>query len=132
MELYVKPIVLVNEELAEGIYAASGNPAQSEQPAASKGVSASVEVTNNDTWNKVIYLNVTITNNGSEVAKDWSVALNVTGTATNLTSYDSNYRITLSGNTITIVPVQWGDIPAGGSKTVGFNVSYSGASITIG
>lgn len=137
MKFYEKPIILLNEELSEGVYAASGavspsGPSGPSGPSASGGgVSATVNVSNNDTWNKVIDFTVTIQNNGSETATDWSVSLHVTGTPISLTNYDSNYKATLSGNTITITPVQWGDISVGGSKTVGLKLSYSGDSISI-
>ena len=130
MELYKKPVVLLNEELSEGVYAASGDVGGS--AAGSGGVKASVKLTSQgNEYYKVNGYEVTISNDGNEPATDWSVTLHVTGTATGLTSYDSNFSISLDGDTITITPVQWADIPAGGSKSVSFALSYSGASIDV-
>lgn len=128
--IYEKPIVLANEELSEGVYAASGAV---EEPA---GVSVGgVElVEEGNQWNKVNKYAVNVVNTGSEEAKDWSVSIYVkSGTATNATIYNGWLAsASLSGNTITITPGGGGAVPANGSIGVELVVAYSSASVTVG
>ena len=134
MELYKKPVVLLNEELSEGVYAASGDT--QDAPGASGGVSVtSVKLTEEgNEYNKVNKYTVTITNSGSDEAADWAVSLAVTsGTATNAVIYNGwMASASLSGSTITITPGGGGAIPSGGSISVEVVVSYSSNSVTVG
>ena len=133
MELYKKPVVLLNEELAEGVYAASGAVDES---AGSSGVSvAGVSLTNEgNEYYKVSTYTVTIKNSGSQPATDWSVSVSVTfGVATEALVYNGDLaKAALNGSKITIAPGPGGAIPAGGSIEVPVVVSYSSNSITIG
>ena len=132
MEQYKKPVVLMNEELAEGVYAASGAVGGGESEPGGARVSGVRLTQEGNAYYKVNQYEVTISNDGNEELTSWSVTLTVIGTATSVTNYDSNFNVSLSGNTITITPGQWGQIPAGGSKSVEFAVSYSSDSISIG
>ena len=135
MEMYQKPVVLLNEELAEGVYAASGavDAGGSTTGGAGGARVSKIELTSaGNEYYKVNGYTVTISNDGSEELTDWSVTLTVIGTATSLTNYDSqNFKVTLDGNTITITPIQYGSIAPGGTKSVGFAVSYSSPAITL-
>lgn len=133
---YEKPLVLANEEVAEGVYAASGAVAPGETEAGSSSVSVTgVELASaGDQWNKTNTYKVTIANNKNEELKDWSASISVTsGTATGAQVYNGwQASASLSGNTITITPGGGGAIGAGGSITVEVVVSYSSDSITVG
>ena len=136
MEQYKKPVVLMNEELAEGVYAASG-AVTPDQPQ-SGGVSvAGLRLTEQgNEYYKVNKYMLNIQNSGGEASTDWSVSLPVTsGTATSAQVYNGQIAsASVSGNII-IVTAGAGDariIPAGGSIEVEVIVSYSSASITIG
>lgn len=140
MKSYEKPVILVNEELAEGVYAASGavsdaGGGDSSQGGSSGGVTvSSVEQTDpGNQWNKVSKNNVTIANPGNVELADWSATVSVTsGTATAAQVYNGwQASASLSGNTITIKPGGGGVIPAGGSITVEVVVSYSSDSVTV-
>lgn len=136
--IYERPIVLANEELAEGVYAASGTTSTTSggTSTGSGGVSvAGVSLTSEgNQYNKVNIYNVTIQNSGNQPAADWKVSLSVTsGTATGATIYNNWLAsAALSGNTISITPGGGGAIPAGGSIEVEVVVNYSSDSITVG
>ncbi|MCM1056190.1 MAG: cellulose-binding domain-containing protein [Firmicutes bacterium] len=124
---YERPVVLANEDVAEGVYAASGAPAGS--------VSVSgVELTSaGSQYNKVNTYKVTIKNSGSEESTDWSVNISVTsGTATGAQVYNGWLAsASLSGSTITITPGGGGAIPVGEKITVEVVVSYSSDSVEV-
>lgn len=128
MKKYVKPMVLVNEELAEGVYAASGT-------GTSGGVSvSSIDLTSQgNQYNKVNTYKVIISNGGTEAAADWIVELKVkAGVATNAQIYNSwCASASLSGDKITITPGGGGSISAGGTLEVEVVVSYSSDSVGI-
>lgn len=134
MELYEKPFVLLNEELSEGVYAASG--ASPNEPSASGGVSVTgVSLTSEgNQYNKVNIYKVTIKNYGTETATDWSVSVSVTsGTATGAQVYNGYLAsASLNGSIITVTPGAGGAIPADGSVDVEVVVSYSSDSVTVG
>ena len=129
MKNYEKPMILVNEELAEGVYAASG-------VLSGAGIASVSDVAltqEGNQWNKVNTYTVTITNTGSENLTDWSVSISVTsGTATSATVYNGWLAAaSLSGNKITITPGGGGVIKAGDSIDVEVVVAYSSDSITV-
>lgn len=139
MELYKKPVVLLNEELSEGVYAASGDVTTGpSEPSAPGGGGVSVTgvwlTSEGNEYNKVNIYNVSISNSGGEEAASWSVSVSVTsGTATEAKVYNGwQASASLSGSTITITPGGGGAIPAGGSITVEVVVFYSGDSVTVG
>ncbi len=135
---YEKPLVLANEEVAEGVYAASGAVAPGGTGTTEiGGGSASVKevkvVSEGNQWNKVNTYNVTIENSGNEELKDWTVSISVaSGTATGAQVYNGwQASASLSGNTITITPGGGGAIGAGESIAVEVVVNYSSDSITV-
>ena len=132
MESYVKPIVLANEELAEGVYAASGSVVEGSGSASVSGIELTTP--GNEYW-KVNQYTVTIQNTGNEALVDWSVSVNVTsGTATEVTTYSAHaVNVSLAGSKITITPSsEQGTIAAGGSLAVSVVVTFSSDSITLG
>lgn len=132
MELYNKPVVLLNEELSEGVYAASGNPGGG----ASSG-GATVTVTPGNTWgnpgNYTSQFKVTVTNTGTEKIANLEVKLYVTGTIIEFRPYNGSLIASLNGNTITIVSDQWGNGNAapGGSVSIEFQIDHSSATVSI-
>ena len=131
MKLYEKPVILANEELAEGVYAASGDIAGASGSVSVSGISLTSE---GNQYNKVNIYAVTIKNGTKEAVADWSVSVSVTsGTATNATIYNGWLAsASLSGSTITITPGGGGEIPAGGSIEVEVVVTYSSDSVKVG
>ena len=135
MRNYLKPLVVVNDELAEGVYAASGNVTEPNQPTTGSVSVTGVSLTEaGNEYYKVNKYKVTITNSTSEDKADWKVAISViSGTATEA-KVDNNWLASASlvGSTITITPGGGGVISAGGSIEVEVVVSYSSNSITVG
>lgn len=136
MTNYEKPVVLANEDVAEGVYAASGAVVSIPTEAGGGSVSVSgVELSAaGNQWNKVNTYNVTIANNGNEDKADWSVTVSVTsGTATGAQIYNGWLAsASQNGSTITITPGGGGAIGAGQSIVVEVVVSYSSDAITVG
>lgn len=129
MKNYEKPMILVNEEFAEGVYAASGALGGADTASVSD-----VKLTQKgNQYNKVNTYTVTITNSGNEELTNWSVSITVaSGTATNATVYNGWLAAaSLLGNTITITPGGGGTIAAGSSIDVEVVVTYSSDSITV-
>lgn len=129
MKNYEKPLILTNEELAEGVYAASGSSV-----AAGAAFVSGVELTSaGNEYYKVNVYKVTVSNSGSQDLTEWSVALSVTsGTATDAKVYNGwQASASLSGNKISIRPGEGGTIPSGGSIDVEVVVEYSSDSISV-
>ena len=135
MKSYVKPVILANDELAEGVYAASGAVDGGGESTGSGGVSvSSVELkTAGNEYYRVNTYDVKIENSGSTESSDWSAKVSVTsGTASKAETYNGWLAsVSLNGNTITITPGGGGAIPAGGSVTVEVVVFYNGDSVTV-
>lgn len=135
MKKYEKPVVIVNEELAEGIYTASGDSDNVDAGVANNAISVGSvkEKTVGDQWNKTNTYGVTIKNSGNTESKDWSVTVTVSqGTATGAQVYNGwQASASLSGNTITITSGGGGAIAAGGSIEVEVVVQYSSNSIKV-
>lgn len=135
MKEYVRPIVLASEDLAEGVYAASGavSAGGSSSGTGSASVSAIELISEGNQWNKVNIYKVTIANTGSEDSAEWSVSVSVTlGTATGATVYNNWLAsASLNGSKITITPGGGGTITAGGSIDVEVVVSYEGDVVIV-
>lgn len=140
MTNYEKPVVLANEDVAEGVYAASGALVpEASAPAEIGGGGGSVSVSGvelsaaGNQWNRVNTYKVTITNNGNEDKADWSVTVSVTsGTATGAQIYNGWLAsASQNGSTITITPGGGGAIGAGQSIVVEVVVSYSSDAIIV-
>ena len=135
MKKYEKPVVIVNEELAEGIYTASGDSDIVDAGVTKDSISVSSvkEKSVGDQWNKTNTYAVTIKNSGNAESKDWSATITVSqGTPTVAQVYNTwQASASLSGNTITITPGGGGAIAAGSSIEVEVVVSYSSSSINV-
>lgn len=139
MKDYVKPEVLANEELAEGVYAASGAVSGSESDSGAGTGEPSVSVSNveetstGNAYYKVNVYTVTVGNSGGEAADSWSTSVSITaGTVDSVSTYDPGLAgVSLNGDKITITPGERGSIPAGGSIKVSVVVSYSSDSVTV-
>lgn len=136
MKNYEKPMVLSNEDVAEGVYAASGAVDSSEAGTAGGAASVSkVELTQpGNEYYRVNTYDITIKNNGSEDLTGWSASVSVTsGTATGATTYNTWLASVSYGNgVITITPGQ-GQTVIGASQEIKVSVavSYSGDGITV-
>lgn len=137
MKRYERPVILANEELAEGVYAASGavDGGDSSDGGASGGVSvSSVELSvPGNQYNKVNTYKVTINNPGNVELKEWSANVSITsGTASAVTIYNGwQASASLNGSKITITPGGGGAIAAGASIVVEVVVSYTSDSVTV-
>ena len=130
---YKKPLVLANEELAEGVYAASGD--DNNEPNKDGVVVTDVKLTTpGNEYYKVHVFTVTIHNYGNTAVKDWKATVNVTsGVATNAQVYNGDLAsASLSGTAITITPGAGGGIPANGSINVEVVVSFSSSDVKLG
>jgi hypothetical protein len=83
MRTYEKPMILANEELAEGVYAASGDTAVS---TGSANVSYSLK--DRAAWDGNRQYDIYLTNNSSETVHNASVTVSVNGTVTSITGYN--------------------------------------------
>lgn len=128
---YEKPVILANEDMAEGVYAASG--AQIAGGSDSVSVSGVSMESEGNQYYKVNTYNVKIRNSGQVDSADWSVDVSViSGTASDVTTYNGWLAsASLSGNTITIRPGAGGMIAAGQEITVEIVVSYSSDSVEV-
>lgn len=115
MKKYERPVVLVNEELAEGIYTASGDSGSVDTGATKDSISVSSvkEKSVGDQWNKTNTYGVTIKNSGSAESKDWSVTITVSrGAPTGAQVYNtwqasaSRVGIPLRLLLVAVVPLQ--------------------------
>lgn len=136
MKTYEKPIVLVNSELSEGVFAASGVTGPVGPTGSSGGASvSSVTMTKPGNPNyKYNTYNVVIKNDSDKELTDWTAALNVSsGAATNAQIYNGwQAGASLNGGAITITPGGGGTIPPGGEITVEVVVGYDGDGVEIG
>lgn len=118
MKRYERPMVFVNEELAEGIYAASGAGTSSD-------ITYDVGVIRQ--WNNTKVYNVTVKSSSAEEVSLWTVSLKVVeGTAINAQVYNNWLAsASLQGDTITITPGGGGSVSADKSVTFEMQVDYS-------
>ncbi len=130
MKSYIRPVILANEELSEGVYAASG------AVESTGGVSVSDVVQTG--WGNPDYKNnkykVTIVNSGNEALKDWSASISVvSGTVDSVIIYNGWFAsASADGDKIVITSGPGGEIAAGGSLDIDVDVFYKGDSISIG
>lgn len=127
MKNYERPVVLANEDLAEGVYAASGAVSGS----GSVGVS-SVELTGaGSEWYPVNTYAVTVLNSGSEAAAEWSVSVSiVSGKVKEVGTYSSWFaNVALNGNQIVITPNGNGGFV--GEQEVQITVKYEGDPVKL-
>ena len=98
------------------------NPVPTPPPSQNKNCSATY--THND-WGTGATVSITIKNNGSTAVNGWTVSFNYTGNQKITNAWNCNY--TQNGNSVTLKNVDYNStIPAGGSITIGFNITYSG------
>ena len=126
MERYEKPSVLMNEELAEGVYAASGAVDGGSDEPGSVSVTSTKQTGFGHEYNKVNTYAVTITNSTNEEATDWSVTFALEEANPQSAVIYNNWlaSASLSGRTVTITPGGGGAISAGGSIEVEVVVTY--------
>ena len=88
--------------------------------------SGNVTVTYSDnSWGTGATVSLTIKNNGSTAIDGWTVSFDYSGDQKIQNAWNCKY--TQSGSTVTLTNEGYnGNIPAGGSVSVGFNISYSG------
>ena len=100
---YQKPLVLRLGDLAEGVYAGSGDEVVQDAENQSS-VSYSLSVTG--AWENNINYNITLTNNSDEKVDNVSVKLKVNGTVTTI---EGGVSGTISGNTATVTCNNYGN-----------------------
>jgi len=94
------------------------------QPPTQSG-SFSVKYTQSD-WGTGATVTVTITNEGNTAKDGWTVSFDFTGNQKITNAWNCTYS--QSGKSVLMSNVDYNRIiPAGGSVTIGFNISYSGA-----
>lgn len=127
MERYEKPSVVINDEMTEGVYAASG----AVDDPGSVHVSAIDVVSKGSQYNKVNVYKIKITNSTNEEATDWSVTIDAAGDlecagVTGATIYNGWLAsTTLNNGIIKITPGGGGAIAAGESIEVELVVNYN-------
>lgn len=114
---YQKPFVMMNDDLAEGVYAASGEAsgASSETPVASYSLSLT------NSWDGNKQYSITITNNTDETLSTISVNLKVNG---NVTGISGNVSGTINGSTATVTFNNYGN-------GIAPNATYSGLYMAV-
>lgn len=90
MKTYEKPLVMVNNDLAEGVYAASGAGAVGNGAYSLKEVAA---------WSQNKQYDVDFTNTSSEEVDSVTVVMTIHGDVYSITG---NISATITGNTVTV------------------------------
>lgn len=98
MASYEKPAIIVNNELSEGIYAASGAVSDSSADQTT-GSSASYTLEQTGAWDGNKNYNITLTNNSDKHVKELSVTVTVNGT---VNSIGGNVSGTVNGTSAVI------------------------------
>lgn len=93
-----KPMLLVNEDLSEGVYADSGTPAMTE---------TSYQLKMYNSWPGGKSYKIAITNNSAKTVDSVTVTLKVNGTVTGISSW--NVSVTLSGSTAKVTFNNYGN-----------------------
>ncbi len=125
--MYNKPLILTNDDMAEGVYAASGDPAS-----AGSDFSYTLIVRESsigEYYSRVSY-GLTLTNNGSEAVPSITVTLSVTGDQVSGVFIDASApsgSVSWNGSTAAFTFDNWGaGFQPGGSGEVGVAVSGKG------
>jgi len=100
------------------------NPTPTPTPSGNSGKNCAVTYSQSD-WGSGATVSITIKNNGTTAVNGWTLAFNYAGnqqitSAWNCVSSQSGKAVTLKND------ANDANIPAGGSVTIGFNISYSG------
>jgi arabinoxylan arabinofuranohydrolase len=99
------------------------SPTPTPTPSASPGMGCSVSYTTDD-WNNGALGSVTIKNNGTAAINGWKLAFRFLGDQTITKIWNGTF--TQNGNLVTISNEAWNAvIPAGGTVSFGFIISYS-------
>ncbi|MDQ0375549.1 glycoside hydrolase family 9 protein [Cellulomonas humilata] len=78
-----------------------------------------------NSWGTGFTANVTLTNTGSSAWTSWKLAFTFPGNQVVTQGWSATYSQT--GSAVTVTNAAWnGNVPAGGSTSIGFNGSYSG------
>ncbi|KQR08602.1 glycoside hydrolase family 9 protein [Cellulomonas sp. Leaf334] len=78
-----------------------------------------------NSWGNGFTANVTVTNTGSTAWTSWKLAFTFPGNQSVTQGWSATYSQT--GSAVTVTNAAWnGNVPAGGSTSIGFNGSYSG------
>ena len=88
--IYTKPVLLRNEDMAEGVYAASGDPVSQ---------LSSYDLQLKSSWEGNKNYDISFTNNSSEKVDSITVTLKLIG---NVTGIDGNVTAVINGNTATV------------------------------
>ena len=100
MREYVKPAIVVNEDLAESVYMASGS---ADVAGGASDVSVNASISGNN-GSDTVYFNesILVTNNSDTDIVNWSVSLAFSGPVKAAQVYNCN--VAISGSVITITP----------------------------
>jgi endoglucanase len=99
-------------------------PAVTPSPSVSQGTGCAVSYTMND-WGSGATVSITIKNNGTTAINGWHLGFSFAGNQKITNLWNGNY--TQSGTEVTVKNTTYNAaIPAGGSVSFGFNLSYSG------
>ncbi len=102
--------------------ASSGGSTPTTPPTQDANCSASYT---QNAWGAGATVNITIKNNGSTAINEWTVNFNYAGNQKITNAWNCDYS--QNGNAVTLKNANYnGTIPAGGTLTIGFNISYSG------
>ena len=127
MRHYEKPVVMIQEGFAEGVYLASGADA-------GNGGASDVTYTTRmeDAWSGVKYCYVTVTNATDAEKADWQIVLTAEGTLTGAQIYNGWLAsAAVDGSKITVTPGGGGVLAAGASVEIQVVVNYSGDTIVV-
>lgn len=102
---YQKPLVMMNDDLAEGVYAASGTVEDGTQGAGT-GPAASYTLQQTNAWDGNKQYDITFTNKKNEQVPSVTVTLKVKGS---VTSIGGNVSGSVNGSTATITFNNYGN-----------------------
>lgn len=123
MKEYIKPAIVVSEDLAESVYMASGSADVVGGSSAGQGA-VSAKCVINSSYDKQAWFNVTVSNNSDADIEGWSASITFSGTVKS--AEVSGCTVAISGNTITFTPsYDW-------NNTLRANGTYSTSGSVIG
>ncbi|HYH02904.1 MAG TPA: cellulose binding domain-containing protein, partial [Bacillota bacterium] len=94
-------------------------------PSATSQTGVSVNYAIQGDWGSGATINVTMKNNGTSAINGWTLAWNFPGNQKIVNLWNGSF--TQSGTAVTVKNMSYnGIIPAGGTVSFGFNISYSG------
>lgn len=121
MKTYKKPMVIQVEDVAEGVYMASGTAGGG---STGNGIKVKTDVTGG--WGNTIQVTFTIENTSSEDVYGWEVIIPFSGEISSANIYESNFSCSSKGSKLSITPSNDLYNPITAGKVISFGGQIEG------